>query len=80
MVYTDNNPLTYIPSTAKLNATGYRWVGELSEFSFTMKYRPGKNNADAGGLSHMPLDINEFMKQCTEEVGQEVISASVQGV
>ena len=25
-VYTDNNPLTYVMSTAKLNATGYRWV------------------------------------------------------
>ena len=28
----------------------------------------------------MPLDINKFMKQCTEEVGQEVISATAQGV
>lgn len=28
----------------------------------------------------MPLDINAFMTQCTEEVGQEVFSAGVQGV
>lgn len=76
MVYTDNNPLTYILSTAKLNATGHRWVGELSGFNFSIKYRPGKNNADAAGLSCMPLDINALMKQCTEEVSQEVISAS----
>ncbi|KAL1268479.1 hypothetical protein QQF64_033842 [Cirrhinus molitorella] len=32
-VYTDNNPLTYIMSTAKLNPVGYRWVGKLSDFS-----------------------------------------------
>ena len=25
-VYTDNNPLTYVMSSAKLNATGMRWV------------------------------------------------------
>lgn len=80
VVYTDNNPLTYILTTAKLNATGHRWVGELSEFDFSIKYRPGKSNADADGLSRMPLDINAFMKQCTEEVGREVFSAAVQGV
>lgn len=80
VVYTDNNPLTYILSTAKRNATGHRWVGELSEFDFSIKNRPGKSNADADGLSRMPLDINAFMTQCTEEVGQEVISVAVQGV
>lgn len=80
IVYTDNNPLTYVLSTAKLNATGHRWVGELSEFDFSIKYRPGKSNADADGLSRMPVDINAFMTQCTEEVGREVFSATVQGV
>jgi len=33
-VYTDNNPLTYVMSTAKLNVTGHRWVGELADFRF----------------------------------------------
>ena len=41
-VYTDNNPLTYVLSTAKLNACGMRWVGDLANFNFTIKYRPGK--------------------------------------
>ena len=31
-VYTEKNPLTYVLSTAKLNATGQRWVVELSGF------------------------------------------------
>ena len=39
-VFTDNNLLTYGMSTAKLNATGFRWVAELSNFQFTIKYRP----------------------------------------
>ncbi|KAL1282370.1 hypothetical protein QQF64_001173 [Cirrhinus molitorella] len=42
MVFTDNNPLTYILSTAKLSAIGHCWVGELADFHFTIKYRPGK--------------------------------------
>ena len=54
-VYTDNNPLTYVMTTAKLNATGMRWVGELSAFDFTLKYRPGKSSGDADGLSRNPL-------------------------
>ena len=39
VVYTDNNPLTYILSSAKLNATGQRWVSELADFNFKIKYK-----------------------------------------
>ena len=56
-VYTDNNPLTYVMTSAKLNATGMRWVGELSDYDFTIKYRPGKQAADADGLSRNPLPV-----------------------
>ena len=50
-VITDNNPLTYILTRAKLDATGQRWVASLSDYNFTIKYRSGKKNADADGLS-----------------------------
>ena len=50
-VITDNNPPTYILTTAKLDATGQRWVASLSDYIFTNKYRSGKKNADADGLS-----------------------------
>jgi len=29
-VFTDNNPLTYILTTAKLDSTGHRWLEELN--------------------------------------------------
>ena len=35
----------YILSSAKLNATGLRWVGELADFNFTIEYRPAKVDA-----------------------------------
>ena len=59
VVYTDNNPLTYVLTTAKLNATMFRWEAELADFRFTIKYRPGMSNSDTDGLSTMPLDIEK---------------------
>ena len=54
VVRTDNNPLTYILTTAKLDATGHRWLAALSGFRFSLKYRPGVNNQDADALSRRP--------------------------
>ena len=53
-VITDNNPLTYVTTTAKLDATGHRWLASLANYNFEIKYRPGKQNADADGLSRLP--------------------------
>ena len=50
-VYTDNNPLTYVLTTAKLNATGHRWVAALSNYTFSIIYKPGKGHKDADALS-----------------------------
>ena len=52
-VYTDNNPLTYILTTAKLDATGYRWVASLGPYNFSLHYKPGKLNSDADALSRI---------------------------
>lgn len=50
----------------------------MADFNFTVRYRPGKKNADADGLSRLPLDINQYMAQCTAEVKQDVIRAAVE--
>ena len=52
-VYTDNNPLTYILTTAKLDATGQRWVASLANYDFTIHYRSGKQNVEADALSRI---------------------------
>ena len=76
VVYTDNNPLTYVLTSAKLNATGHRWVAELADFNFTIKYRPGKTNTDADVLSRMPLDLAEY----TLDVNRDSMDATIQAV
>lgn len=78
-VYTDNNPLTYVLSTARLNAVGHRWVGELADFNFDIKYRPGKMNADADTLSRYPLKLLDHINEHTHSVSPETVSAVWQG-
>ena len=50
-VYSDNNPLQYVMTTAKLDVTCLRWVSELAEFKFEIRNKPGKNHHDADDLS-----------------------------
>ena len=76
-IYTDNNPLSYVMSTAKLNSTGYRWIASLADFEFTIKYRPGKANIDADFLSRMPTKIEMYMKECTQETSQNEFAATL---
>jgi hypothetical protein len=70
-VYTDNNPLTYVLTTAKLNAVGLRWVNELADYHFTIHYKRGKENTDADYLSRRSSNIAELKAACTERIGQD---------
>ena len=65
---TDNNPLTYVLTTAKLDATGHKWLADLATYNFNIKYRSGKNNADADGVSRIPTDTN-----VRQDINQEFI-------
>ena len=58
VVKTDNNPLTYVLTSAKLDATGHRWLAALASYNFDIQYVPGKSNGDADGLSRIPVTVN----------------------
>ena len=53
VVRMDNNPLTYIFSSAHLDAAGHRWVASLADYNFSLEYQKGKDNTVADFLSHM---------------------------
>ena len=72
-VVTDNNPLTYVLTSAKLDATGHRWLAALSAYNFTLEYRSGKLNGDADGLSRRP-------HQGTTDTSQTVSAEAVKAV
>ena len=72
-VVTDNNPLTYVLSTAKLDATGHRWVAALANYNFAITYRSEKLNKDADGLSRH-FEGNEPERIIYPDVLKAVIS------
>ena len=53
VVCTDNNPLTYIFSSANLDAAGQCWVACLTSYNFSLEYQKGKDNTMADFLSRM---------------------------
>ena len=78
--FTDNNPLVYLMEANKLHAYGERWVSELAEYNFSIKYRPGIINRDADCLSRLPLDIDNYMTLCTEEITPDAFTAIMSGL
>ena len=76
-VYSDNNPLSYVMTSSKLNATGMRWVSELANFNFDIKYRPGKISIDCDYLSRNPVQNFEYY---TEETNLKNISTIVNAI
>lgn len=56
-VFTDNNPLTYVTTTAKLIAMSHRWLASLSNYNCKLHYKTGKSNRAADGLSRLPAEI-----------------------
>ena len=52
-VHTDNNPLTCVLTTARLDAASHHWVTSLANYNFRLHYRAGKANIDADALSRL---------------------------
>ena len=52
-IYTDNNPLTYVLTSAKLDACCQRWVAKLANYNFTIRYRCGQSTVEADALSRI---------------------------
>ena len=75
VVYTDNNPLSYVLTSAKLNATGMRWVAELANYNFSIKYKPGKENIDSDFLSRNAVPFDQYKKQCIKDIDLSTATA-----
>ena len=74
-VLTDNNPLAYL-DTAKLGATAMRWVAQLAQFNFKVKYRSGQTNRHADALSRNPVSVehNPMEQHETNVLETDVLS------
>ena len=60
-------------TVTKLDATGQHWVAKLANYSFTLKYKPGKCNIEADALSRMPSSEIDYWIS----IGQAEVGASL---
>ena len=67
-------------TSAKLDATGQRWLAALSAYDFSLSYRPGTKNGDADGLSRRPhpFSVDKTQPADHESLPVEVTSDVVQ--
>ena len=83
-VHTENNPLTYVLTTVKLDASSHCWVASLANYNFRLHYRAGKANIDADALSRvswpgcMPDNTSSHIK-VTAAAMQAVQEAALPG-
>ena len=73
LVYTDNNPLSYLQSSVKLGAVETRWAAELAQFDFSIKYKPGRANGNADALSRKEYHGQEPQSGRFEVIAAETI-------
>ena len=68
VVQMDNNPLTYIFSSANLDAARQRWVTQLASYNFALEYQKGKDNTVADILSRLddhlpPGEVQDYLNK-----------------
>ena len=74
VTYSNNSPLAYVLTTAKLDAAGHSWIAKLAKFSFTVYYHMGKSNVKVDALSRIPWDQN-----IKAEAVKAILKATVEG-
>ena len=53
-MYTDNNPIMYILTSARLDAVGQHQVAALANYNFQLYYKTAKLNIEVDALSQIP--------------------------
>ena len=77
VVRMDNNPLTYILTSARLDAAGHRWVANLADYNFSLEYQRSKDNTVADFLSRMK---DHLTKEDAEEQLMKIPPPGVKAV
>lgn len=73
---TDNNPLCYLLSSAKLGAVEQRWTAQLAKYNFEIKYRTWKTKQAADALSSLPRQGTDMPLEVSMILMEEAMQTS----
>src|SRR5699024_5275058 len=74
-VYCDHQPLKWLNKVSKPNTQLFNWSLRLSQYRFTIYYRPGKMNEEADCLSRNPnFELSAADQLATQILEKENIS------
>ena len=73
VIITDHRSLQYLSTQDKLSARQTRWSEYLQQFDFEIKYRPGKDNTVADGLSRRPDHQVSTISQSSPNINDQLI-------
>lgn len=62
-----------------MNSSKIRWVRELANYNFNVKYRPSKLSTDCDYLSRHSIELPQLIAQCVQEVPSENIGSKQRG-
>ena len=69
--------MTYVLTTAKLDAMGHRWIPGLACYNFHIHYKSGKSNVEADALSR--IDWEKCDKTIQADTIQAVVTVPITG-
>ena len=78
-LFTDHNPLTSLRGLKDTGGRLTRWLLYLQQFDITIKYRAGRNNGNADGMSRRKCDFEESPSSVQQAVVEDT-NALVGGI
>jgi len=76
-VYSDHMPLTFLLKKSNPSKRLERWIEKLSAYSFTIFYKPGKENVVADALSRMYDDEENIPIAPSDEDYHDMVIAAI---
>ena len=76
-LFTDNNPFTYVLTTAKLDAMGHRWIAGLASYNFHIHYWSGKSNVESDAFSRIDWEKDDKILQADSI--QAIVTVAITG-
>ena len=72
--------MTCLFTSSKVNATNQQWVNELSNFNFSIHYKPGTENVAADSLSRYPLLQECNLEQYSQYLNPDEVKSAFDAV